>query len=385
MRIVCVTHAYPRHDGDVAGAFIERLVLALTRRGHSVAVVAPSDQGRGGREVRHGVTVERVRYAPARWETLAYRGTMAEAARSPSGLLSFLSLVTRLSRATGALARTTSADLVYAQWWVPGGLAAWLLRGLGGPPYAVTMHGTDVALLQRSRAIRLLARRVLRRAAAITTVSSYLADQAAALAGADRRKVAVCPMPVETESFARTSRGGGGVVTLGRLTAQKRIAILIDAVHRLAADGRPVPLTIVGDGPERPALERRVTELGLKNTVRFAGQVEPRAVAAALDDADVFAFPAVAEGFGLAVAEALMVGIPVIAARDGGGVTDIVPAGGGGRLVEPDPAAFAAAITDLTADAAARARAAAAGALLKERLSPEAVARVLEGVLTRAA
>ena len=114
MRIVCVTHAYPRSDGDVAGAFIERLVLALTRRGHTVVVAAPADEGRGGREVRHGVPVVRVRYAPARWETLAYRGTMAAAVRSPTGLLAFGSLVLRLSRAVALLARSLSADLVHA-------------------------------------------------------------------------------------------------------------------------------------------------------------------------------------------------------------------------------------------------------------------------------
>src|SRR6266496_5731495 len=82
-------------DLDVAGAFIERLVLALTGRGHGVQVVAPADGGRGGRELRHRVPVTRVRYAPARWETLAYRGTMAEAARSPLGFVAAASLVAR--------------------------------------------------------------------------------------------------------------------------------------------------------------------------------------------------------------------------------------------------------------------------------------------------
>ena len=291
MRIVCVTHAYPRFDGDVAGAFIERFASALVNRGHTMAVVAPADSGRGGREVRHGVTVLRVRYAPARWETLAYRGTMAGALRSPTGGLAFGSLVARLSRAAATLARGMSADLVHAHWWVPGGLAAWWLRRLGGPPYAVTMHGTDVALLEQSRLGRFLARRVLGGAAAITTVSSYLADRAAGLAGADRRTIAVCPMPLEPSRFKRTSGGGGGVVTLGRLTTQKRIPILIEAVNRLAAMGYAVPLTVVGDGPERPALERLVTELGLRSIVRFTGQVEPERVPDVLDDADVFAFP----------------------------------------------------------------------------------------------
>ena len=157
MRIVCVTHAYPRFEGDVAGAFIEHLALALARRGHTVAVVAPADPGKGGREIRHGIVIERVRYAPAARETLAYRGTMLRGARSPAGLLAFAALVVQLARAAGRLARSLPADLVHAHWWIPAGLSAWLLR-LGGasPPYAVTLHGTDIALLESSRLGRTL-------------------------------------------------------------------------------------------------------------------------------------------------------------------------------------------------------------------------------------
>ncbi|MGH7700221.1 MAG: glycosyltransferase, partial [Gemmatimonadales bacterium] len=255
MRIVCVTHAYPRFDGDVAGAFVERLVLALARRGHTMAVVAPADQGRGGRELRHGVIVERVRYAPASWETLAYRGTMAEAVRSPLGVAAFASLVLRLARRAAVLAQAMSADLVHAHWWVPGGLGAWLLRRLGGPPYAVTLHGTDVAVLEYSGPGRTLARRVLRGAGAVTAVSSFLADRAAHLAGVDRHRITVCPMPADTGRLGQAGRGGwggrggGGIMTLGRLTTQKRLDVLLGAVVRLRRAGRSRPLTVLGDGP----------------------------------------------------------------------------------------------------------------------------------------
>ena len=132
---------------------------------------------------------------------------------------------------------------------------------------------------------------------------------------------------------------------------------------------------------------------GLGRAVCFGGRYDsllrqcgaPRDVPALLAGARVFAFPAVREGLGLAVAEALMLGIPVVAAHDGGGVSDIVPAAGGGRLVAPDAAGFANAIRDLLDDPEARARAAEAGAVVRDRLSPEAVARVFEGVLGRVA
>src|SRR5207253_10872643 len=123
------------------------------------------------------------------------------------------------------------------------------------------------------------------------------------------------------------------------------------------------PLTVVGDGEERQALERRAVELSIAAQTRFIGAVPPDRIADAVGDADVFAFPALGEGLGLAAAEALMLGVPVVAALDGGGVTDIVPEQGPGRRVSPGNAGeLADAIDELARDAAARRLAAEAGA-----------------------
>ena len=381
MNLACVTHAYPRWDGDVAGAFVERLVLALVHRGHAVHVIAPADEGRGGKEVRHQVPVTRVRYAPARWETLAYRGRMVAAARTPWGLSAATSLVVRQARAIAGICSDGHIDLVHAHWWAPGGISAWLARR----PYVVTLHGTDVALLERFAAARWVARLVLPGAALVTAVSTYLANRAASVAGLDARRIAVQPMPVDVRAFARTSAGGGGVVTVGRLSKQKRVDLVVEAVALLKQRGRALPLTIVGDGPERPYLERRAAELGIAGETRFLGEVPPDRIPQAVGDADVFAFPAAREGLGLAAAEALMLGVPVVAAADGGGVTDIVPEQGPGRRVSPGNAGeLADAIDELARDAAARRLAAEAGAELRRRFDPAAVAERFEALYRQA-
>lgn len=379
MNVVCVTHAYPRWDGDVAGAFIERLVRALARRGHDVRVIAPADEGRGGREVRHDIPVSRVRYAPATRETLAYRGTMLAAARSPLGLAATASLVARQSLAIAGLRRARQVDVVHAHWWVPAGLSAWLTRP--HQRYVVSLHGSDVTLLDRSAPARALARRVLRGASAVTAASSFLAERAARVTGLDPARVFVQPMPVDSTRFTRASRGGGGVVTVGRLSRQKRLDLLLDAMAELQRHGRALPLTVVGHGEERAALERRAAELALTPAPRFLGALPPEDVPDALGDADVFAFPAVREGYGLAAAEALMLGIPVVATRDGGGVTDIVPAEGAGRLVPPGNAgALARAIDEVAHDPLAPRLAAQLGAELRRRLDADTVAGRFEAI-----
>lgn len=385
MRILHLTHNYPRHEGDLAGAFIERLVRAQAASGHEVAVLTPSDGGDAGEVTRGGVTVHRMRYAPARWETLAHTGTMASALGSPAGLGVFSSLVLTQARAARRLARQRGAELVHAHWWIPGGASAFLARATGGAPYVVTMHGTDVALLERSAPARALARRVLRRAAAVSAVSAYLAGKAAAVAELEPGAITVQPMPLDTGRFARASAGGGGVVTVGRLTAQKRVGRTLDAVAALQGRGVSLALTIVGDGPERGALESQAARLGIAGRTRFTGAVAPERVADAIGDADVFAFAAVGEGYGLAAAEALALGVPVVALDDGGGVTEIARRPGAGRVVPAgDAGAFARAIGELAASPEARRLAAAEGARLKVELEAGAVARRFDTVYQRA-
>jgi hypothetical protein len=85
VRVVFLTHNYPRWPGDLSGAFLATLAAGLVRRGVEVRVLAPSDEGQGGEEERDGVFVRRVRYASRRLETIAYRGTMADALRGPGG------------------------------------------------------------------------------------------------------------------------------------------------------------------------------------------------------------------------------------------------------------------------------------------------------------
>jgi glycosyltransferase involved in cell wall biosynthesis len=375
VHVVFVTHAYPRWDGDIAGTFIERLAVALHALGHEVTVLAPADRGRGGPERRRGIDILWVRYAPAERETLAYRGTMVEDAAAWGGKLAAASMVLSLARPIRRMAGRAAADIVHAHWWVPSGMAAWLSRSASNCPYLVTLHGTDVRVLDTSTVARAIARRVLRRAGAITAVSSYLAERAGSAVGIPSGNIMVQPMPADLVRFRHQSEGGGGVVTVGRLVGQKRIDVILEAVARLRRQGRSVPLTIIGDGPLRGALEEHAVRLGLAETTRFLGEVEPSDLSQAIGNADVFAFTAEAEGLGLAAAEAFMLGIPVVATESGGGVKDIVPPDGAGRIVSGgDPAGFAEAIAELLDEPMARAQAVEAGERIRGRFDPNAVA-----------
>ena len=372
MRVVFLTHNYPRWAGDVSGAFLATLAGALARRGISVRVVAPSDQGRGGEDELAGIPVRRIRYASAGAETLAYRGTMQAALRAPSGIGALAGLWRSLRRAAREEAEA-GADLFHAHWWVPGGLAL-----PKGAPSVLTVHGTDAALLRRSRIARTLARPVFQRATVVTAVSRELAGWVQAGAGRFVDPAHVQPMPVDTTNHP-WSAGGGGAVVIARLTPQKRVALAIETVAFLASCGHDLPLTIVGDGPERGALERLADRLGVAPFVSFTGAVASAEVPSYLERADLMIFPAQGEGFGLVAAEALMAGVPVVACWDGGGVLDVVPPTGAGRLTLPAPEAMGDAILGLLAERDVRDMARLVGESWRARLDPDHVAEICEG------
>ncbi len=369
MRVVFLTHNYPRHSGDLPGGFLHPLALALRDAGADVSVVAPSDLGRAGREPLDGIPVRRVRYAPAAWEWLGYSGRMAAAARDPRGALALAGLLRALRRGARAeAANGKGRAVIHAHWWFPAGLAA--------PPelpLVVTLHGTDGRLLAGGGPGRILGRRVLRRAAVVTTVSRALAQTVQAATGVVVPPSAIQGLPLDA-SRLRPTTGGGGVVVVARLTAQKRLHLLVEAVSELARQGREVPLTIAGDGPEAGRLEARIAELGLARQARLVGPLTPDGVATLLGGADCFVLPAVAEGYGMAAAEAMVCGVPLVVCTDGGGLVELAGNGPGTRIVAPDAVALAGAIGALLDDPDARPAAAAAGHQLRQGLSPESAA-----------
>jgi glycosyltransferase involved in cell wall biosynthesis len=383
MRVLMVAHSFPRTPDDVAGAFLWRLCEALVDRGHAVKVIAPADRGETGPPLLGRVEVRRVRYASPGAETLAYGGAMhAGAAKSPLAAVTFARLVLATRRAVDQECGDGSIHVVHAHWWVPGGIAsAWADRH--GRPLVITLHGTDVRLARTIPGAWLGMRLMLRRANVVTAVSSYLADEAARMGGIRREGIPVTPMPLLGLESAGPAVGiPHGVVFVGRLTRQKGVSYLLEALAILKKQGLPLDLTIVGDGPERVALKAQALALGVP--VVFTGFVPPDQVPDQLAGKRVFVLPSIEEGLGLVVAEALAQGVPVVATRSGG-IPDLLTEEGAGVLVPPaDPPAMAAAIKQVVSDDSYLTEAVNAGRVLLARLSPAAAAATFEQVYAEA-
>jgi glycosyltransferase involved in cell wall biosynthesis len=166
---------------------------------------------------------------------------------------------------------------------------------------------------------------------------------------------------------------------MGALVPASRVELAIQTVAVLAACGHDVPLSIVGEGPDRSFLEQRVAELGISSLIKFAGSASSEEVRRILERADLMLFTSRGDGTALAALEGLSAGIPVIACWDGGAAVDIVPASGAGRLSLPSPEALADSVLELYADPDRLAMARLVGESWRARLAPEHVAGLCEG------
>lgn len=232
-------------------------------------------------------------------------------------------------------------------------------------PRVTTIHadrrGMDRTGL-RSRLFMLLRRSLSGQATRVVFLCRETADAMAHAYRARPAQVAVIPNGVDPEELrALAARGpppawpapGLRLLASGRLVGQKGFDLLLHALALARGRGLDASLLILGEGPERPSLERLRGELGLEGTVGLPGHAENPYPA--LRHADLFVLSSRFEGFPLVLLEALGLGRAAVAAACPAGPAELL-ADGAGVLVPPrDPEALAAALLDLAKDPARRA------------------------------
>jgi len=169
-----------------------------------------------------------------------------------------------------------------------------------------------------------------------------------------------------------------------RLVLAKGIVYLLEAVRLLRPEIPQVRLEIAGSGPEQARLQTQARRLGLEGCVCFLGwRADVRDL---MSQWDVFVLPSLEEGFGLAAAEAMAAGLPVVASAVGG-LQEIVQDGETGYLVPPrDPVLLAARLRSLLLNPGLQnAMGTAARARVREQFSPpkmvHAITEIYDGLL----
>lgn len=241
----------------------------------------------------------------------------------------------------------------------PDGVGVAIAARCLGLTYAITAHGSDINVYAQRWALQPQIRWALRGATGIVAVSDALTQRIRNLLKDDSSQTNVAHIPcagfdpsIFTSADAETPRVGDGrtVVFVGHLVPIKGLPFLIRAWHQLVTAGSVNAsdrLVIVGDGPERSALEEMCRSTGVESSVHFTGLLAPVQVAARVRSAHLLCLPSLNEGTPNVVVEALACGVPVVASRVGG-IPDLIRDGSNGWLAEPgDSAALAAALAEV--------------------------------------
>jgi phosphatidylinositol alpha-1,6-mannosyltransferase len=272
-----------------------------------------------------------------------------------------------------ALAERVGAKLVVLDPALPLGLVGPRLR----LPYALVLHGAEVAVPARLPATSALLRHVITKADLLIAAGAYPAAEAARLAGNQHTPpVAHVPPGVDTNRFrpldadaradARRRHGlpvdAQLVLSVSRLVPRKGMDVLIEAAAQLAPTRPDLLVAIAGAGRDRQRLERLAQRTGAP--VRFLGRVPDDDLPALYASADVFAMLCrnrwgglEQEGFGIVFLEAAACGVPQVAG-DSGGAAEAVADGQTGLVVRrpDDPASVTRALAALLDDAGLRHR-----------------------------
>jgi len=345
-RIALITSSFAPHVGGVE-THVAQVAERLQQRGHLVEVWAVD---RGMRSSRRFPLPVRYLRTPL-------------PARNLDGLYRALWLVPRAWRHWRRAHREFRPDILAVQCFGPNGVYAAALHRAFGTPLVVSSHGEtmgDDNSAYRSRLLRRSLRRALSEAAAVTAPSRYVLGDLRARFGLDTAG-SVIANGVEVAEGVHSADAPRQRLALavGRLGRMKGFDLLIDAFAAAVLDD--VRLEIIGDGPEREALQQQIDAAGLGKRVRLVGEKRPDAVAQRIADAAVVVVPSRSESFGIVALEAWRGGAALIMTSRGGGA-EFVQDGQDGILVDPvDRDALAAALRTVFSDEARRVALARAG------------------------
>jgi glycosyltransferase involved in cell wall biosynthesis len=345
VRALVVAEFYPSRRDPVLGIWAHRQALAVRDAGADVRVlvlhrlVPPRAAFAGGRaraarsigelvrepraQTRDGLEVSYVPYvSPDRRRSYATWGAWA----APS-----------LAATIARVRRSFPFDVVHAHNAVPSGDAIRRVCALPPlrAPLVVSVHGGDVLYTAaQARDGEAAVRRALGAARLVLANSEGIAELAR-VHGAHEARVVHLGTDVPAPLRPARRRGPPALVTVAHLVARKRHADVLRALAVLTPRHPTLRYEIVGDGPERGALEALAERLGVRERVDFRGQLAPERAVAQARQCTLFVMPSTEEAFGVAYVEAMAGGVPAIGCRGEPGPEEIAAAGDGLVLVPP--------------------------------------------------
>ncbi len=336
MKRVVISEIFPPRVGG-SGRWLYELFTRTAPR--DTLVIAGKDNGTAAFDAAAPMAIRRSTLTLRDWGVVSWRGWRTYG--------KYTGRIARLLRSTGV-------ESIYCGRVLPEGWIGLRLRRKRGLDYNVFVHGEELNTLRTSRQLTWMAQRVFDRARRIIANSQNTAAILTEQWTVDPQRLAVLYPGVDTQRYrpaepdaaARAALGWADrpvILTVGRLQKRKGHDRLIAAIKQLKQGHPQILLAVVGDGPERDALQAQVDHHELHDHVIFHGPLDDEQLLQAYQQCDLFVLANRTErgdfeGFGIVLLEAQACGKPVIAGETGG-TRETLQSGQTGLLVDANNSA----------------------------------------------
>jgi len=311
---------YPTFGGS--GIVATELGKALSRKGHQIHFITYSQP------VKLGILRENIYYH--------------EVSTSDYPLFEYTPYEQVLTSKLVDVVKYEKLDLLHVHYAIPHASAAYMAQKILSEqgikiPFITTLHGTDITLVGKDPSFEPVITFSINHSNIVTAVSESLKKDTLEHFKI-KKTIKVIPNFICFEDYKllnnekyknRIASNNEKIIThVSNFRKVKRIQDVLK-IFRIINDSNPSKLVLVGDGPERPKMERLARDLEISDHVNFLGNL--KSTKEVLNISDLFILPSSSESFGLAALEALACGVPVISTNSGG-IPEVVEHGKSGFL-----------------------------------------------------
>lgn len=353
MKVLFVATAYKRYEGDVITPWLTELVRQLRDKEVDVSIFTSSYKGLGN-QVINNVKIHRFRYCFKKYETLTHEETVVDRIKKGPFYLALTLLYMFFGTISIIkLVKKEHFDIVHIHWPFPHIIFGAFAKVAGQTRLFSTFYGVEIRWLKKKfpflqKPVSLL----LNKSDCISAISTHTAKE---LYSITDQTIPIIPFSAVIVKGKGDIKDNQEIIFVGRLVERKGIKYLIRALSEIKDDIKH-KLIIIGDGPERQALEELTRQFKIEDRVKFTGRISDENLYRYYRYCSFLVLPAVydkkgdIEGLGVVLIEAMSHLKPVIASS-AGGITDVVEDGVNGLLVPPgDVSALAQAIRTLATD-----------------------------------
>lgn len=349
-KLLAISSTYPANNLEKVPRFVKDQLVAFHEQlpDLEIAVLAPHNQASRAMKYpreSNNITEHRFHYFIPSFERLTDRGIMPALSVNKLNYLLIPFLMIAELIALFKLTKNFKPELIYAHWFTPQAINAYIVSRLTNTPFAFTTHASDVDIWRRfGTAGKMFVTRVSTGASAITSVSHRTNNKLLSLVAGKRRtlikeKTSIIPMGIHYLENSIDNQDSNTILFIGRLTEKKGLQYAIPALKNLSKSLPGLKLKIAGDGELMNGLKDQANHLAVSDSIEFLGFTSGEKKDVLLQSSEVMIVPSIvtdsgdAEGMPVSLMEGLAHGMICIATDVSGG-DEIISDGINGILIK---------------------------------------------------